>query len=364
MQLPPPIHGQSVMNQTIYESNLINESFNFKTIPLHFAALENIGKPSVNKLWKMICYLFIIFKELIIFRPALIYFTLSPTGFAFYRDSIYVALIKLFGAPIVFHLHGKGIKEKAKNPFNRILYTFVFYNSKIILLSKLLRPDLDLVIDKNAKLFYLPNGIKYREKSHNLRQLQIPPTGAPVILFLSNIVRTKGVFVLLEALSHLKKRRVQFKAFLVGGIVGAVPEKLLHKAINNYGLINDVKYLGPKYGKEKEEIMINSDIFVFPTYQEAFPLVLLEAMRAGVAVISTYEGAIPEIIENGSNGYLVQQKDAIQLADRIEALIKDETLRLKFGRNSLEKFKSSYTSGIFESNLTQILKTICNYYNI
>jgi glycosyltransferase involved in cell wall biosynthesis len=358
IQLPPPVHGQSTMNQVVYESKLINQSFNFKTIQLHFATLANIGIPSINKLSKMIFYLFHIFNDLRLFKPDLIYFTLSPTGLAFYRDSIYVGLIRLFRVPIVFHLHGKGIKEKARHPFNKILYFFVFKNAKIILLSKLLKTDLEGVIDKKKQLFYLPNGIKDDEISHHFRQLQKPPSKTPVILFLSNIDKTKGVFIFLEALSYLIKRNFEIEALLVGGIVASVPEKMLHQKINDYNLTNNVTYLGPKFGKEKEEILSNSDIFVFPTYKDAFPLVILEAMRAGLPILSTKEGAIPEIVDDGKTGLLVEKKNARDLADKIELLLKDDKLRSKMGKESQLKFLEKYSSDIFEKNLNNIFKKI------
>ncbi len=349
MQLPPPVHGQSVMNQTIFESELINHSFNIKTIPLSFTELDNIGKASVKKFTKMMYYIFAISKELILFKPDLIYFTLSPTGFAFYRDFFYVVLIKLFQTPVLYHLHGKGIRENALNPLNKILYSFVFKNSKIILLSKLLAADLDNVIQKKDQLAFLANGIKTQAIKNRKKSMVNDP---PLILFLSNIEKTKGVLVLLKAVELLIKKNIKFKLKLVGGIVPSISKKKLNNKIEPLG--DFVEYLGPKYGEEKVKIMASADIFAFPTYKEAFPLVLLEAMQNGLPIVSTFEGAIPEIIDNGQNGFLVNPENPEELAEKIEILLKDRNLRIKMGGNGKKKFLKKYTAGIFEKNLEQI----------
>jgi glycosyltransferase involved in cell wall biosynthesis len=67
------------------------------------------------------------------------------------------------------------------------------------------------------------------------------------------------------------------------------------------------------------------------------------------------------MVENGTNGFLVPQKNASQLAERIETLIEDKNLRVEFGQKSQEKFKKFYTESVFESNLVQILEKICNF---
>lgn len=355
MHLPPPVHGESVMNQTIHESKLINENFNFKTIPLHFTTLSAIGKPSINKFWKMIYYLFIIIENLNRFKPDLVYFTLSPIGYPFYRDCIYVAIIKCFKVQIVYHLHGKGIINKSENRFNRLLYNFVFKCSKVILLSPLLLEDVLTVISKKTQIIYLANGIKTNKRNFIAPSNHNDP---PVILFLSNIEKTKGVLVLLDAVGHLAKKKLKFTLKLVGGIVPSIPKKDLIKRLNK--LKGYVDYLGPIYGNEKYNILISSDIFVFPTYytNEAFPLVLLEAMQAGLPIISTFEGAIPEIVKNGDNGFLVKQRDSKALADKLESLLKDENLRERMGKSGQQKFLNSYTSEIFETKLNNIFHEI------
>ncbi len=358
MQLPPPVHGQSIMNQAIQQSKLLNDTFDMCTIPLHFSKLDNLGKAEAKKILKMIYYASLLIKKIIFFKPDLIYFTLSPVGFAFYRDCLYVIIIKLFRIPVVYHLHGKGIKKQSKNKFLKFIYSSVFKHSSVILLSKLLKSDIDEVTSDSTKLFYLPNGIEEKSKLSPNEKYRKSFNNEPILLFLSNIVKTKGVLVFLEALSLLKKKKLPFKAQLVGGISASVPEKLLYKKIRTNNLENDVKYLGALYGEDKDRVLISSDIFVFPTYKDAFPLVILEAMQVGLPIVSTFEGAIPEMVKNNENGFLVKQRDVGDLARKLETLIEQKGNRLKFGQKSFDRFKAFYTLQIFEKNLTQILTQI------
>jgi glycosyltransferase involved in cell wall biosynthesis len=112
--------------------------------------------------------------------------------------------------------------------------------------------------------------------------------------------------------------------------------------------------------EEKEAIFAKSDIFVFPTYydNETFGLVNLEAMQAKLPIISTPEGGIPDMVEEGENGFIVSQKDAEALADKLEELIKDPQKRKEMGQKGYEKYQRAFTLQVFEERFTDILKKI------
>ena len=103
-----------------------------------------------------------------------------------------------------------------------------------------------------------------------------------------------------------------------------------------------------------------ADIFAYPTRQDAFPLVILEAMNFGLPIISTKEGAIPEIIENGITGFIIEKGDSKDLAAKLEILIENESLRKLLGDAAKEKFLQKYTDECFQKNMKltfmQILK--------
>jgi glycosyltransferase involved in cell wall biosynthesis len=98
--------------------------------------------------------------------------------------------------------------------------------------------------------------------------------------------------------------------------------------------------------------------FLPTTRTNAFPLVLLEAMQAKLPVISTFEGGIPDIVEDGLTGYLIPQKNTEALAEKLEMLITHPDIRHQMGDAAFKKFEREYTFDTFEIRLTEILKKL------
>lgn len=115
---------------------------------------------------------------------------------------------------------------------------------------------------------------------------------------------------------------------------------------------------GKKYNGDKNVFFDNADIFVFPTYyyNECFPLVLLEAMEHAVPCISTREGGVSAIIDDGVNGFIVEKRDANALADRMEFLLTHPEERTHMGIAGYQKFKNEFTLSKFETRMKQILE--------
>ena len=108
VQLPPPIHGASVMNNYVINSKIINQTFRLNVISLKFVkSVKEVARFSVLKVFKAIGYSLEIVKKVRTTKPDLIYFTISIKGYAFYRDAFYVFLLKILKQKIVFHLHKK-----------------------------------------------------------------------------------------------------------------------------------------------------------------------------------------------------------------------------------------------------------------
>lgn len=341
------------MNSCVYESRLLKKHFILRTIGISYSKkIENLGKINLYKLFTFFHTFFALLYQVVIFRPAVIYFQISPTKSAFLRDSIYILLIKLFRKNIIFHLHGQGIKEEAqKSKLKKILYKFVFSESYIICLSDLLIKDIEDVF--SGKIYILNNAIKkidsldlVAHKSENVS-----------LLFLSNLIIKKGIFDFIDALKILASKNIDFLARIVGSEKDISGNELI-KVLQERQLGDKVQFVGPKYGHEKEEIYLNSDIFIFPTHYDVWGLVILEAMQTGLPVISTAEGAIPEIVHDGVTGFLVEKQNPKALADKIEILIKDKELREKMGRAGRKKFLGKYTLDIFEKNLKNVFDEV------
>lgn len=162
----------------------------------------------------------------------------------------------------------------------------------------------------------------------------VPPGQFMVGLF-GRIEPAKGQHVLVDAVGLLKQRGEDVHAILCGQPMRPEYLEALRTQIARFGLAERVHYYG--FHPRPEEIMGCFDCIVLTTYNETFGLVLVEAMRAGVAVIGTAAGGVPEIIEDGVTGLLVPPGDPAALAAAVERLRRDPELRRRLaaaGKNA------------------------------
>lgn len=354
LHLPPPVHGSSMVGNFVYQSRLINDKFVCRYI--NILASEEVsesGKISVRKILDFAKIFWKLIKELTRKKPDACYLALTVKGAAFYRDVILVTLLKIFKIKRIYHLHNKGVAIKQKYFFYRFFYRMVFNNADVILLSEHLYSDVHSFVPEN-RIYICPNGIP--DIKNFSKQTKGKPTQVKM-LFLSNLIESKGIFVLLEACSILKKKGLAFACDFIGG-EGDVSTMQFKDKVNKLDLNDRVNYLGKKHGVEKEKLYAKSDIFVFPTYNETFGLVVLEAMQNALPVVATFEGALPEIVSDGTTGYIVPKKNIEALADRLGLLIKDSLLRKKMGLAGRKKYEELFTLEKFETRLTEILNKL------
>jgi glycosyltransferase involved in cell wall biosynthesis len=356
LHFPPPVHGAAMVGQYIRESATINNAFIGRYINLGTSrSIDEIGKGGIIKLWRYFVLLWKTAFTVLSFRPNLVYLTLTSKGGGFYKDALVAIKAKALGAKMVYHFHNKGVSTRQHRWLDNILYKIVFKNADVILLSEHLYPDIQKYVPKN-RVHICPNGIP--EIVHSSKFKTHNEVTAPVeILFLSNLIESKGVYVLLEACKILKKKELDFLCTYVGG-EGDISAERLQQNIEKSGLTEDVHYAGKKYGVDKSEVFLQANIFVHPSLNDCFPLVLLEAMQFSLPVVSTYEGGIPGIVEKDKTGFLVPQNDAVALAEKLELLIKNPVLCKEMGELGKKKYEAEFTLAAFEARFTTILKEL------
>ena len=354
VQVPPPVHGAALRNLSLFESKLLHDNFEIRLAPLAFAdSIDDIGKLSGKKIAKTIRYAVNLIRTLIAIKPDIAYFTITPSGGAFYRDCLFVLILKIFRTRTVYHLRGLGVKKGSqKNFFAKLLYKFAFRNVFVICLGRVQFADIAGLPYK--KHFVVANGIK---EEVNPEWISFNKNGKPLLLFLSNFVRSKGVFEFLEALKKLKQRKTNFEALLVGDIFD-IPLNEIENYIQNNDLDDTVKISGPRYNADKYKTIGSCNIFVMPTYFELFPGVVLEAMQCGKAIVSTTTGAIPEIIDDGVNGLLVEPKNIDQLVEKIQYLIENPIKADLLGNAAKKKFTTEFTLQRFEERMKNVFEQI------
>lgn len=345
VKVPPPITGATLMNQRVCRSMVLRETFDVHSIEISYTdSLNRMGKLSLTKALKVFKVIGRLLSELKDFRPGLVYFQISPHGIAFLRDCVYAIIMKLHRVRIVYHLHGKGIASKGR--VAKTLYRLIFRNEFVICLSELLAYDVQNVYTGCTR--FVPNGIEdvYQGKIAS----QTYKEYACNILFLSNLSRSKGILDFMQVVSRLKDENLKFRAWIVGAENRVTKSDLIEK-IRDMNLAGSVEYLGPLYDKDKHEVLRQSDILVYPTHEDAFPNVLIEATMHGIPVVAYNEGAIPDMIENGVNGFVVPKADVEQLGLRTRELLFNRELRYDMGRKSRQKYESRFTLSHFEENM-------------
>lgn len=369
MHMPPPVHGAALIGRFIRSSEIVNQEFECEYVNMTTAkSLEDIGKGGFGKYLVFAKMLKEIYKKIKTFKPELIYITPNSACGPFYKDFFVVELIKLWkkkSTKLVLHFHNKGVKTRQDYFRDDLMYKIFFRNVNLLLLAETLYDDVRKYV-KYEDVRFCPNGIPSLIKAEELPAK--PNHNVPHILWLTNIMKTKGIMEYIEALSILRKRGVKFQADFVGGPTMEMSIEEFLSELTLRGIDDCSDYLGVKFGVGKIECYKNSDIFVLPSYTEAFPLTILEAMSCGIPVVASNVGGVASEVVDGETGLLIGGKEPImrndftpdpeELADKLEILIKDETLRKKMGNAAAKRFVEKFTLNVFEKNLVETLKQV------
>lgn len=345
------------MNATVKNSSIIGSAFERRIVDISTATdISDTTRFSVLKLTKTIGLIFYVTKTLINFRPTLTYITLSPVGMAFYKDGFLAIISRLFSTKIVFHLHGKGVSNITKTRgWRRWIYQFVFRGVYVIHLSNHLTKDVKGLVS-HRHIYVVNNGLDLpKGELYTRRDVSIVR-----FLYLSNLVSSKGAMELLDACISLESMGDSFEVSFVGRFFEQHFEEKFKKKLSSTSGLNIRLLDEGAYGEDKLIELKRHHVLILPTYypNECFPLVLIEAMASKMAIISTNEGAISDMVEDGINGYIVEKKSASSIAKAMESLIFNPNKAYEMGVHGYEKYKNCYSSSVFENNLLSVLTDI------
>jgi glycosyltransferase involved in cell wall biosynthesis len=184
--------------------------------------------------------------------------------------------------------------------------------------------------------------------------------GEIVVLYFSNMIREKGWLVTLEAAKAVLSFRRDIRFVFCGGWWPSSDERFALQLVSEWGIAANVEFRGTVVGDAKTRAFESADIFVFPTFfpVETFGIVNIEAMEAGLPIITTSRAAIPEIVEDGVNGYLIAEKDPEGLAEKIQLLADDRDLRCQIGIRNRKKFLERFTADAFADRWISLINDI------
>ena len=355
--LPPPVHGASLISLQLVRSAQINHDFAVRVIPLKFApSLNSLGKFSILKTFQAFLVSFRIVKELIFVRPDLVYSVVTPNGFSHYRDLLWAVIFRLFRLRRLCQVRELGFSEGGGR-FFRWRMGQLFKNAHVSVLSPLVRSDVSGWVGEE-RIHVIPNGLPDEKPLPgivNNKHLRVPR-----ILFLSNFMKMKGVYILLDAIRLLLDRGIDFHLTMAGDFGRDISAKELEDRIQLLGVAGRVSVSGPVDGEKKRKLLNYSDMLVFPTLREAFGNVLLEAMRAGLPIVASRVDSIPWIMPHEACGLLFRAGDPGDLAEKLETLLMDPEKRARMGLTGRERFEKMFTADVFEKRMAEVMTLVAS----
>lgn len=355
IHLPPPLHGVAKANELIFKSDFINKNYNKRLIRINYNDdLSKINKFNFIKLIKYIKLFLKLLKELIVFQPNCIYYSIPPTGYGLYKDLPFVLMIKLFKIQPIYHLHGKGIYENTVNSkLSKGIHRFVYSNSNVIHLSKgLLQQEISLLNPIAAQKFTANNGIEDV-------QIKIPKRDEKInVLFLSNLFISKGILFSIKIISELIKVHNGIRFHVVGQFPDDQTKELIKKKVADLSMNDYITFYGALYDKQKFLTMSKMDFLLYPSFNDAFPLVILEALQVGLPVVASDQGAIPEIL-NEDIGRIFPTGDLERAVHCCHSLIQEIKLNnYQINTRCRKYYERHYTVEIFEKRMKEIFNQI------
>ncbi|MFB8787546.1 MAG: glycosyltransferase family 4 protein [Potamolinea sp.] len=250
------------------------------------------------------------------------------------RKSILILLARLFRKPVILHAHGCEFHSfhGSLSPFmKRVLNLILRQSTYLIALSESWK---DYYIDycgfKPKKVVVFPNPVEIPENVPDRANLHQKIN----FVSLGRIGKRKGAFDLIEAFAKLTPQQREKSELTLAGIGEVEEARSLAESLNIKQHINFPGWVDPV---GRSELLSKADVFVLPSYNEGLPMALLEAMSWGLPVITTPVGGIPEVVTHSKTGLLVNPGDVQQLAEEVQSLIEDESLRLKLGTNARKR---------------------------
>jgi glycosyltransferase involved in cell wall biosynthesis len=241
-----------------------------------------------------------------------------PDGFAA------VVLAEMLGVPAVIKLHGSDINVVARmpGPRKRLAWALPRADRVVAVSRPLAEAAVGLGVAKD-RIDLVPNGIdrdafQPRDPAAARADLGLP-NDKRIILYVGNMLETKGALDLVRALGEAGPRLAHARLLMLGG---GKDFEACAQLVSSFGL--DAQLLGPKPHSEIPKYLAAADVLALPSWNEGMPNVVLEALASGRRVVATNVGGIPDIVTSETLGVLVPPKRPTELASALERVLSSE----------------------------------------
>jgi glycosyltransferase involved in cell wall biosynthesis len=359
--VPPPTTGANIACELLLQSEF-GQFFQVVFIDSRFVAdVSDIGVFRIRKVLLAVKYFTQFVFELLVNSPDVVIQHYASGGWATLKDSFFaIVASRLFGKKVIFWLHGNGIlgfeerswvsRQIISAGLKSATHCVVFCENHKSRFICWVAPE---------KMHIIPYGIK---EIVSERKGIKPPSkdGVLKVLYFANLVREKGWLVAIDAASEILKSRKDIRFTFHGAWWPPEDEGFAHELVQKRGVQDYIELHGLTRGEEKRKAFAEADIFVFPTFfpVESFGIVNIEAMEAGLPIITTSRACIPEYVVDGINGFLIPEQDAQALAERIVFLADHPEIRRKMGLNNRQKYLEKFAVERFAKEWIQFVNQV------
>jgi glycosyltransferase involved in cell wall biosynthesis len=359
--LPPPLGGVQLVADMQRRSRLARE-FDLQVVDTSKHKLRwAVETPTIASPLYFIRDWFRLVRSLVRVRPdvALIH---AAATVSLLRDWAFMLTARIAGAQVVCHYHGtlharfpccatrsgRFIGRLVMSAADRVIVVSPTYQREF---SKAWRRD-DLVWAPNPADVALFRGSPTHGESPWLEP------GERAVLFVGRLSAPKGIYDLFAAIPAVVERHPNVRFLLMGVAECDAMEPALRADVERRGIAAHVRFLGPLTGRDKAAAFAAAELIVVPSWTEAFPLVIPEAMAAGLPIVATAVGAIPDFVEDGADGFLVMPKQPTELADRIGRLLGDEALRRRIAQRLRERAPREFAVDVAAAKVAALIRGV------
>ena len=245
----------------------------------------------------------------------------ASSGAGFWREAAFMGAALVAGSPLILHLHGNGFDRSIRWFLERAAVVCVPCEASRVWVKS---------VTRSAHVMIAPPPVA----------ITVPEVARPnLVLFLGHLAAQKGIYDLLDAVAKVRAAVPDLRLVCAGDgdRIGVA-----HYA-ERLGIADAVKFTGWVGPSGKRALLEHAAVFALPSYQEALPVSLVEAMSAGIPVVASPVGGIPEVVTDGASGFLVAPGDKRALERSLRRLLLDRTLAARIGAAARETAKARFS---------------------
>ncbi|HKQ26600.1 MAG TPA: glycosyltransferase family 4 protein [Burkholderiales bacterium] len=357
--LPPPLGGVQLVID-MQRRSLLAQEFDLHVVD---TSKRQLRWAVENPTWKTPLYMIRDFsrllRALIRVRPHVVLVHAAPS-LSFLRDWMFMVAARLAGAKVICHYHGTLHTRfpSGETRSGRLIGRFLMAAAhRVIVLGPTYQREMGKAWRRDD-VTWAPNMADIALFRDMPADTPAPwlARGDKAVLFVGRLSAPKGIYDLFDAIPRVLERHPEANFVLVGVAERDALESVIRADAERRGIAPRLTFLGSLEGREKAAAFVTSRMIVVPSWTEAFPLVIPEAMAAGLPVIATTVGAIPDFVKDGEDGFLIAPKNPQMLAHSICRLLDDEGLRQRISKHVRERAPREFAIEIGCGKVAKVAK--------